>query len=92
MNFNQLEWEIEQEFAKSNWRIGGETYRSALMQKESVRKWVGEEILKEVWRFWEKNKQANEFWYLGLPFPCDYKWLRSRYDRLVRAADRTDGQ
>ena len=36
MNFSQLEWEIEQEFAKINWRIGGETYRSALMQKELV--------------------------------------------------------
>ena len=92
MNFNQLEWEIEQEFAKSNWRIWGETYRSALMQEESVKKWVGEEILKEVWRFWVKKKQANEFWDLGLPLPCDYKWLRSRYDRLVRAADRTGGR
>ena len=92
MNFNQLEWEIEQEFAKSNWRIGGETYRSALMQKESVQKRVGEEILKEVWRFWVKTKQANEFWDLGLPLPRDYKWLRSRYGRLVRAADHTSGR
>ena len=88
MNFNQLEWEIEQEFAKSNWRIGGETYRSALMQKESVRKWVGEEILKDVWRIWVKKKQANEFWDLGLPLPWDYNNLRSRYGQLVRSRDR----
>ena len=92
MNFNQLEWEIEQEFAKSNERIGGETYRRALMQKESVQKWVGEEILKDVWTFWVKKKQSNEFWDLGLPLPCDYKWLQSWYDRLVLAADRTDGR
>ena len=91
MNFSQLEWEIEQEFAKSNWRIKGESYRSALMQKESVQKQEGEVILKDVWRFWVKKKQANEFWDQGLPLPCDYKWLRSRYDRLVRAADRTAG-
>ena len=38
MNFNQLEREIEHEFAKSNWRIGGEKYRNALMQEESVKK------------------------------------------------------
>ena len=61
MNSNKLEQEIEQEFAKRNWRIRGETYRSALMQEESVQKQVGEEILKEVWRFWVKKKQSNEF-------------------------------
>ena len=92
MNPNQLEWEIEQEFAKSNWRIGGETYRSVLMQDESVQKRVGEEILKEVWRFWVKKKQAMEFWDLGLPLPCVFKWLRSRYDRVVRSIGRTDGR
>ena len=92
MNFNQLEWEIEQEFVKSNWRIGGETYRRALMQKESVQKRVGEEIFKEVWRFWVKKKQANEFWDLGLPLPYDFKSLRSRYGLAVRALGRTSGR